>query len=157
MRTMSTIMYRPRSRTTKLGPHPLHDPVRAHPRDTVSPTLPLFWRPVSWIFQHLPDAAAGRTTARWGARARDRRRRALAPFRDGGPPCGAAGARGGAQHIRADVRKTVGDVGTAFVMAGTNATLLVIQASSIHREEVGYETRRITNSRCLVDDGAYFV
>ncbi|KAH9080283.1 Sodium/hydrogen exchanger family-domain-containing protein [Lactarius deliciosus] len=37
--------------------------------------------------------------------------------------------------VRADVRKTVGDVGTAFVMAGTNATLLVMQASSIHRED----------------------
>ncbi|KAH9035600.1 Sodium/hydrogen exchanger family-domain-containing protein [Lactarius hengduanensis] len=37
--------------------------------------------------------------------------------------------------VRADVRKTVGDVGTAFVMAGTNATLLVMQASSTHRED----------------------
>ncbi|KAI9443434.1 Sodium/hydrogen exchanger family-domain-containing protein [Lactarius indigo] len=37
--------------------------------------------------------------------------------------------------VRADVRKTVGDVGTAFVMAGINATLLVMQASSIHSED----------------------
>ncbi|KAH9038327.1 Sodium/hydrogen exchanger family-domain-containing protein [Lactarius pseudohatsudake] len=37
--------------------------------------------------------------------------------------------------VRADVRKTVGDVGTAFVMAGVNATLLVMQASSTHCEE----------------------
>jgi K+:H+ antiporter len=31
--------------------------------------------------------------------------------------------------VRADVRKTVGDVGTAFVMAGVDANLLVMQAS----------------------------
>jgi len=37
--------------------------------------------------------------------------------------------------VRADVRKTVGDVGTAFVMAGINASLLVMQASGIHSEE----------------------
>src|SRR6266702_987658 len=49
--------------------------------------------------------------------------------------------------VRADVQKTVGDVGTAFVMAGTNASLLVMQASSARCEDqVGhvlyYETRR---------------
>jgi hypothetical protein len=32
--------------------------------------------------------------------------------------------------VRADVRKTVGDVGTAFVSAGFDANLLVMQASS---------------------------
>jgi hypothetical protein len=37
--------------------------------------------------------------------------------------------------VRADVRKTVGDVGTAFVMAGINASLLVMQASSTHPED----------------------
>ncbi|KAH9035599.1 Sodium/hydrogen exchanger family-domain-containing protein [Lactarius hengduanensis] len=37
--------------------------------------------------------------------------------------------------VRVDVRKTVGDVGTAFVMAGVNATLLVMQASSTHCED----------------------
>ncbi|KAH9065205.1 Sodium/hydrogen exchanger family-domain-containing protein [Lactarius vividus] len=37
--------------------------------------------------------------------------------------------------VRADVRKTVGDVGTAFVMAGVNAALLVMQASSTHCED----------------------
>ncbi|KAH8989117.1 Sodium/hydrogen exchanger family-domain-containing protein [Lactarius akahatsu] len=37
--------------------------------------------------------------------------------------------------VRADVRKTVGDVGTAFVMAGVNATLLVMQASSTRCED----------------------
>ena len=37
--------------------------------------------------------------------------------------------------VRADVRKTVGDVGTAFVMAGINASLLVMQASGIHSED----------------------
>ncbi|KAH9080284.1 Sodium/hydrogen exchanger family-domain-containing protein [Lactarius deliciosus] len=37
--------------------------------------------------------------------------------------------------VRADVRKTVGDVGTAFVMAGVNATLLVMQASSTNCED----------------------
>lgn len=37
--------------------------------------------------------------------------------------------------VRADVRKTVGDVGTAFVMAGINASLLVMQASGIHPED----------------------
>src|SRR6266702_6693732 len=37
--------------------------------------------------------------------------------------------------VRADVQKTVGDVGTAFVMAGTNASLLVMQASSARCED----------------------
>ena len=37
--------------------------------------------------------------------------------------------------VRADVWKTLGDVGTAFVMAGSNASLLVMQASSIDSEE----------------------
>jgi hypothetical protein len=37
--------------------------------------------------------------------------------------------------VRADVRKTLGDVGTAFVMAGSNASLLVMQASSIDSED----------------------
>jgi hypothetical protein len=36
---------------------------------------------------------------------------------------------GGASVVRADVRKTVGDVGTAFVMAGIDANLIVMQAS----------------------------
>jgi hypothetical protein len=35
----------------------------------------------------------------------------------------------GGASVRADVRKTVGDVGTAFVMAGIDASLLVMQAS----------------------------
>jgi len=35
----------------------------------------------------------------------------------------------GGASVRADVRKTVGDVGTAFVMAGIDANLLVMQAS----------------------------
>jgi hypothetical protein len=34
-----------------------------------------------------------------------------------------------ASSVRADVRKTVGDVGTAFVMAGIDTNLLVMQAS----------------------------
>jgi len=38
-------------------------------------------------------------------------------------------------EVRADVRKTVGDVGTAFVMAGLNASLLVMQVSGIHSED----------------------
>jgi hypothetical protein len=33
--------------------------------------------------------------------------------------------------VRADVRKTVGDIGTAFVSAGFDANLLVMQASSV--------------------------
>lgn len=33
--------------------------------------------------------------------------------------------------VRADVRKTVGDIGTAFVSAGFEANLLVMQASSV--------------------------
>ena len=37
---------------------------------------------------------------------------------------------GGGAAIRADVRKTIGDVGTAFVMAGFDANMLVMQASS---------------------------
>lgn len=37
--------------------------------------------------------------------------------------------------VRADVRKTAGDVGTAFVMAGINASLLVMQASNAHSED----------------------
>jgi hypothetical protein len=36
----------------------------------------------------------------------------------------------GGAVVRADVRKTIGDVGTAFVMAGLDANLLVMQASS---------------------------
>jgi hypothetical protein len=35
----------------------------------------------------------------------------------------------GGASVRADVRKTVGDVGTAFVMAGIDANLIVMQAS----------------------------
>jgi hypothetical protein len=33
--------------------------------------------------------------------------------------------------VRADVRKTVGDIGTAFVSAGFDANLLVMQASGV--------------------------
>ena len=36
---------------------------------------------------------------------------------------------GGAASVRSDVRKTVGDVGTAFVMAGVDTNLIVMQAS----------------------------
>jgi hypothetical protein len=36
--------------------------------------------------------------------------------------------------VRADVRKTVGDVGTAFVMAGLDTNLLVMQASGTHAD-----------------------
>ena len=36
--------------------------------------------------------------------------------------------------VRADVRKTVGDVGTAFVMAGIDTNLLVMQASGTHAD-----------------------
>lgn len=36
---------------------------------------------------------------------------------------------GGGASVRADVRKTVGDVGTAFVMAGIDTNLFVMQAS----------------------------
>lgn len=36
---------------------------------------------------------------------------------------------GTAASVRSDVRKTVGDVGTAFVMAGIDVNLLVMQAS----------------------------
>ena len=35
----------------------------------------------------------------------------------------------GGASVRSDVRKTVGDVGTAFVMAGIDANLIVMQAS----------------------------
>jgi hypothetical protein len=35
----------------------------------------------------------------------------------------------GGASVRSDVCKTVGDVGTAFVMAGTDANLIVMQAS----------------------------
>jgi hypothetical protein len=35
----------------------------------------------------------------------------------------------GSSSVRADVRKTVGDVGTAFVMAGIDTNLLVMQSS----------------------------
>lgn len=35
----------------------------------------------------------------------------------------------GGASVRSDVRKTVGDVGTAFVMAGIDTNLLVMQAS----------------------------
>jgi hypothetical protein len=35
----------------------------------------------------------------------------------------------GGASVRADVRKTVGDIGTAFVMAGIDANLIVMQAS----------------------------
>jgi len=37
--------------------------------------------------------------------------------------------------MRADVRKTIGNVGTAFVMAGVNASLLVMQASGTQPEK----------------------
>lgn len=36
--------------------------------------------------------------------------------------------------VRGDMRKTVGDVGTAFVMAGIDANLLVMQASGTHSD-----------------------
>ncbi|KAH9020556.1 hypothetical protein EDB83DRAFT_109443 [Lactarius deliciosus] len=36
---MSTIMYRPRSRTTNLGPHPLHDPPTRHRLSDSPPVL----------------------------------------------------------------------------------------------------------------------
>ena len=39
----------------------------------------------------------------------------------------------GAVHV--DVRKMVGDIGMAFVMAGINASLLVMQVSGIHSED----------------------
>ncbi|KAH9999652.1 Sodium/hydrogen exchanger family-domain-containing protein [Russula compacta] len=41
-----------------------------------------------------------------------------------------------AEHgaVRGDMRKTVGDVGTAFVMAGIDANLLVMQASGTHSD-----------------------
>jgi len=39
-------------------------------------------------------------------------------------------AEHGGAMVRADVRKTIGDVGTAFVMAGIDANMLVMQASS---------------------------
>jgi hypothetical protein len=42
-----------------------------------------------------------------------------------------------AEHgaVRADMGKTVGEVGTAFVMAGIDANLLVMQASGTHSPE----------------------
>ena len=42
----------------------------------------------------------------------------------------------GTEHgaVRADVRKTIGDVGTAFVMAGIDTNLLVMQASGTHAD-----------------------
>jgi hypothetical protein len=40
-----------------------------------------------------------------------------------------------AAPVHSDVRKTIGDVGTAFVMAGIDANLLVMQASSATRSE----------------------
>ena len=43
----------------------------------------------------------------------------------------------GAAPVHSDVRKTIGDVGTAFVVAGIDANLLVMQASSgTHSESV---------------------
>jgi hypothetical protein len=46
-------------------------------------------------------------------------------------------AEHGAAPVHSDVRKTIGDVGTAFVMAGVEANLLVMQASSgPHSESV---------------------
>ena len=39
-------------------------------------------------------------------------------------------AEHGAAPVHSDVRKTIGDVGTAFVMTGIDANLLVMQASS---------------------------
>jgi len=39
-------------------------------------------------------------------------------------------AEHGGAAVRADMRKTIGDVGTAFVMTGIDANLLVMQASS---------------------------
>ena len=38
-------------------------------------------------------------------------------------------AQHGAAPVHSDVRKTIGDVGTVFVMAGIDANLLVMQAS----------------------------
>ena len=38
-------------------------------------------------------------------------------------------AEHGAAPVHSDVRKTIGDVGTAFMMAGIDANLLVMQAS----------------------------
>jgi hypothetical protein len=43
--------------------------------------------------------------------------------------CALETEHGATAQVRADVRKTVGDVGTAFVMAGIDANLLVMQAS----------------------------
>jgi hypothetical protein len=40
----------------------------------------------------------------------------------------------GGGAVRADVRKTVGDVGTAFVMAGIETNLIVMQASGTHAD-----------------------
>jgi hypothetical protein len=41
----------------------------------------------------------------------------------------------GAAPVHSDVRKTIGDVGTAFVMTGIDANLLVMQAASGTRSE----------------------
>ena len=60
-------------------------------------------------------------------------RRAVAPPCGGGPHAELRTLEtehGGA--VRADLRKTVGDVGTAFVMAGLDTDLLVMQASGTH-------------------------
>ena len=40
-------------------------------------------------------------------------------------------AEHGVAPVHSDVRKTIGDVGTTFVMAGIDANLLVMQASSV--------------------------
>ena len=46
-------------------------------------------------------------------------------------------AEHGAAPVHSDVRKAIGEVGTAFVMAGIDANLLVMQASSgTHPESV---------------------
>ena len=44
-------------------------------------------------------------------------------------------AEHGAAPVHSDVHKTIGDVGTAFVMTGIGANLLVMQASSATRSE----------------------
>ena len=44
-------------------------------------------------------------------------------------------AEHGAAPVHSDVHKTIGDVGTAFVMTGIGANLLVMQASSGTRSE----------------------
>ena len=47
----------------------------------------------------------------------------------------ALGAEHGSAPVHSDVHKTIGDVGTAFVMTGIGANLLVMQASSGTRSE----------------------